>query len=147
CEALHYLGIKFAVFAFSTDQRQVKCWVIKPANLKWTAVSARRLVQIKASGGTPLAEIYGLLQPIMKSFKPDIMVTLTDGEPSDFHAVREMVLLYRKMGIHMVSLGVGRNLADSVSIGHNLVHLNYERTLSVSRLHEIPKKVINLLRN
>jgi hypothetical protein len=147
CEALHYLGIKFAVYAFSTDQRRFKCWVIKPTNLKWTVISARRLVQIKASGGTPLAEIYGLLQPIMKSFKPDIMVTLTDGEPSDFHAVREMVLLYRKMGIHMVSLGLGRNVGDSVSIGHNLVHLNYEKILSVSRLEDIPKKVINLLRD
>ena len=147
CEALHYLGIKFAVFAFSTDERRVKCWVIKPANLKWTVLCARRLVQIKASGGTPLAEIYGLLQPILKSFKPDIMVTLTDGEPSDFDAVREMVLLYRKIGIHMVSLGVGRNLSDSVSIGQNLVYLNYEKTLSVSELQDIPKKVINLLRN
>jgi hypothetical protein len=147
CEALHYLGIKFAVFAFSTDEGRVKCWVIKPANLKWTVVSARRLAQIKASGGTPLAEIYGLLQPIIKSFKPDIMVTLTDGEPSDFDAVREMVLLYRKIGIHMVSLGVGRNVSDSISIGQNLVYLNYEKTLSVSKLQDIPKKVINLLRN
>jgi hypothetical protein len=147
CEALHYLGIKFAVFAFSTDERQVKCWVIKQANSKWTVINARRLVQIKASGGTPLAEIYGLLQPIIKSFKPDIMVTLTDGEPSDFDAVRDMVLLYRKMGIHMVSLGVGRNLSDSVNIGKNLVYLNYEKTLSVSRLQDIPKKVINLLRD
>jgi nitric oxide reductase activation protein len=103
-------------------------------------------VQIKASGGTPLAEIYGLLQPMIKSFKPDIMVTLTDGEPSDFDSVREMVLLYRKMGIHMVSIGVGRNLSDSVSIGHNLIYLNYEKTMAVSRLQDIPKKVINLLR-
>ena len=53
-------------------------------------------MQIKASGGTPLAEIYGLLQPVIKSFKPDIMVTLTDGEPSDFDAVREMVRSYQK---------------------------------------------------
>ena len=146
CEALDYLGIKFAVFAFSTDERRVKCWVIKPANIKWSVFNARRLAQIKASGGTPLAEIYGLLQPIVKAFKPDIMVTLTDGEPSDFASVRDMVLLYRKMGIHMVSLGVGRNLRDSISIGHNLIYLNYEKTMSVSRLQEIPKKVINLLR-
>jgi nitric oxide reductase activation protein len=103
-------------------------------------------VQIKASGGTPLAEIYGLLQPMIKSFKPDIMVTLTDGEPSDFDSVREMVLLYRKMGIRMVSIGVGRNLSDSVSIGRNLIYLNYEKTMAVSRLQDIPKKVINLLR-
>jgi hypothetical protein len=103
-------------------------------------------VQIKASGGTPLAEIYGLLQPVIKSFKPDIMVTLTDGEPSDFNAVRGMVLSYRKIGINMTALGVGRNLNDSVSIAHNLKYLNYEKTLAVSRLQDMPKKVINLLR-
>ena len=147
CEALHYLGIKFAVYAFSTDKRQVKCWVIKPPNIKWSVVSARRLVQIRASGGTPLAEVYGLLEPVLKSFKPDIFVTLTDGEPSDFDAVRTMVLSYRKMGIRMVAIGVGRNVNDSVGIGQNLKYLNYEKAISVSRLQDIPKKVIKLLRS
>ena len=147
CEALHYLGIKFAVYAFSTDQRQVKCWVIKPPNIKWSVVSARRLAQIRASGGTPLAEVYGLLEPVLKSFKPDILVTLTDGEPSDFDAVRSMVMSYRKMGVRMVAIGVGRNVNDSVGIGHNLKYLNYEKAISVSRLQDIPKKVIKLLRS
>src|SRR6185295_18031673 len=36
CEALHYLGINFAAYAFSTDKQQVKCWVIKPPNTKWS---------------------------------------------------------------------------------------------------------------
>lgn len=147
CEALSYLRIKFAVYAFSTESGQVKCWIIKPPNLKWSATGPRRLTQIRASGGTPLAEIYGLLQPIAKSFKPDIMVTLTDGEPSDFDAVREMVLSYRKMGIHMVALGLGKNFNDAISIGHNLKYLTYERSLAVSRLEDIPKKVIYLLRD
>jgi hypothetical protein len=147
CEALHYLGIKFAVYAFSTDRQQVKCWIIKPPNIKWSVVSARRLAQIRASGGTPLAEVYGLLLPLLKSFKPDIFVTLTDGEPSDFDAVRQMALSYRKMGIHMMAIGVGRNLNDSVGIGHNLKYLNYEKAISVSRLQDIPKKVIKLLRS
>src|SRR6187200_1140186 len=123
CEALYHLGVKFAVYAFSTEAKQVK-----------------------ASGGTPLAEIYGLLLPITKSFKPEIMVTLTDGEPSDSDAVRQMVLSYRKMGINMVGLGVGRTINDSVAIAHNLRYLNYQKTLAVSRLQDIPKKVINLLR-
>lgn len=145
CEALRYLGIKFALYAFSTDKRQVKCWVIKPPNIKWSVTSARRLVQIRASGGTPLAEVYGLLQPVMNSFKPDILVTLTDGEPSDFDAVKSMVLSYRKAGIRMVAIGVGRNVNDSVGIGHNLKYLNYEKAISVSRLQDIPKRVIKLL--
>jgi len=146
CEALSYLGIKFAVYAFSTDNRQVRCWVVKPPNVKWSVVSARRLAQIKASGGTPLAEVYGLLQPVINSFKPDIFVTLTDGEPSDFDAVKSMVLSYRKAGIKMVAIGVGRNLNDSVGIGQNLKYLNYERAISVSRLQDMPKRVIKLLR-
>lgn len=146
CEALNYLGVKFAVYSFSTEQRQVQCWVIKPPNIKWSNVCARRLVQIRASGGTPLAEVYALLQPVMKSFKPDVFVTLTDGEPSDFDAVRSMVLSYRKLGVQMVAIGVGRTLNDAVGIGQNLKYLKYERTLSVSRLQDMPKKVIRLLR-
>lgn len=147
CEALGYLGVKFAVYAFSTENRQVRAWVVKPANVKWSLVCARRLAQIKAVGGTPLAEVYGLLQPVLKSFKPDIFVTLTDGEPSDFDAVRSMVRSYRKDGIHMVAIGVGRNLNDAVGIGHNLKYLNYERALAVSRLQDMPKKVIGLLKS
>jgi Mg-chelatase subunit ChlD len=110
-------------------------------------VCARRLAQIRASGGTPLAEVYALLQPVLKTFRPDIFVTLTDGEPSDFDAVRSMVRSYRKLGIQMVAIGVGRSLNDAVGIGHNLKYLNYERTLSVSRLQDMPKKVIGLLRS
>ena len=74
-------------------------------------------------------------------------MTLTDGEPSDFDAVRTMVLSYRKMGVRMVAIGVGRNVNDSVGIGHNLKYLNYEKAVSVSRLQDIPKKVIKLLRS
>jgi Mg-chelatase subunit ChlD len=125
----------------------LRCWIIKPQNVKWSATGARRLAQIRASGGTPLAEMYGLLHPIVKSFKPDIMVTLTDGEPSDFDAVREMVLSYRKLGIHMVALGLGRNLNDAISIGSNLKYLTYEKSLAVSRLEDIPNRVIHLLRD
>lgn len=145
CEALHYLGIKFAVYAFSTDKQQVKCWIVKPPSLKWSVVSARRLAQIRASGGTPLAEVYGLLQPVLKSFKPDVFITLTDGEPSDFDVVQNMVLSFKKAGIKMVAIGVGRNVNDAVGIGHNLKYLYYERAISVSRLQDMPKKVIKLL--
>jgi hypothetical protein len=147
CEALAYLGIRFAVYAFSTDNRQVKCWVVKPANIKWSVISARRLAQIKASGGTPLAEVYGLLQPVINGFKPDIFVTLTDGEPSDFDAVKSMVISYRKAGIRMVAIGLGRNVNDAVGIGQNLKYLNYEKAISVSRLQDMPKRVIKLLRS
>lgn len=147
CEALSFLGVRFAVYAFSTDARQVKCWLIKPPNYRWSSICTKRLAQIRASGGTPLAEIYGLLEPVVRSFKPEIFFTLTDGEPSDTDAVRHMVLSFRKIGSHMVALGLGRNLDDAIAIGQNLRYLDYERSLSVSKLEDIPKKVIGLLKN
>ena len=145
CEALDYLGIDFSVFAFSTESKKVKCWLIKPPKIPWSTVNARRLVQIRASGGTPLAEIYSILLWFIKSFKPNIMITLTDGEPSNYDAVKEMVLKYRNMSIHMAALGVGKDIQDLINIGHNLKYLNYNKTLA-SRVEDIPKKVINLLK-
>ena len=81
CEGLEYLGIKFSIYAFNTESRMVKCWVIKPPTARWGSIYARRLMQVKPIGGTPLAEIYKILQPSISAFKPDIFVTLTDGEP------------------------------------------------------------------
>lgn len=146
CEGLQYLGIKFAVYAFNTEQRQVRCWLIKHYNTRWSYICAKRLAQIKASGGTPLAEIYKIMQPALNIFKPDYFITLTDGEPSDYDAVKMIVASFRKMNIYMLALGFGKNIDDAINIGHNLSYLNYDKTVSVSRLQDIPKKVIHLLK-
>src|SRR3989338_6927507 len=81
CEVLSYLKVKFAVYAFNTEQKQVVCWMIKPENMKWNYVAAKRLAQIIANGGTPLAEVYDKMYPILRSKKPDIFLTLSDGSP------------------------------------------------------------------
>jgi uncharacterized protein YegL len=145
CEALKFLNVKFSAYAFSTKNKKVTCWVIKHPDVKWTSMNARNLVQIKASGGTPLAEIYNLLLPFMKTYKPDIMITLTDGEPSDYNAVRSTIKAYKMNGIHMVAVGVGKTVNNAINIGLNLKYLEYERTLVVSKLDEIPKRVLSLL--
>ena len=103
------------------------------------------MVNIGASGGTPLAEIYQLLLPTVKIFRPDIMITLTDGEPSDYDSVRSIISTYRLAQIHMVAVGVGHNVNDAINIGHNLKDLGFEKTLAVSRIQDIPKRVLSLL--
>ena len=145
CEVLSYLKIKFAVYAFSTQARSVVCWLIKPDDMKWNNVCAKRLAQIDANGSTPLAEVYDKMYPIMQSKRPDIFLTLTDGEPSDPGAVRSMLKSLKSMGIKMVALGLGPNTMRATMIANNLRHLGYERTLAVSRLNDIPKKVLNVL--
>lgn len=145
CEVLAYLKIKFSVYAFSTEKREVKCWLVKPENIPWSNIAAKRLAQIRANGGTPLAEVYNLMFPILKTKKPHIFLTLTDGEPSDPDATKSMVKTFKLLGIKMVAIGVGRDITDSTQIASNLKHLGYERTLAVSRPYDIPKKVLNVL--
>lgn len=147
CEGLNYLGIKFSLFAFNTESKAVKCWIIKPHTAKWNINYAKRLRQIKPLGGTPLAEVYKIIQPNINSFRPDLFVTMTDGEPSDMDAVRSAVLLYKRSGINMIAIGLGADTNDAVDIGLNLKYLNYEKTLTLSkkRLQDLPKKVLGLL--
>jgi Mg-chelatase subunit ChlD len=145
CEVLAYLRVKFAVYAFNTQNREVVCWQIKAENVKWNTLAAKRLAQIVANGSTPLAEVYGKMFPILQSKRPDIFLTLTDGEPSDPNAVRNMTKSLKGLGIKMVAIGLGPNPIRATTIAVNLAHLGYERTLAVSRLKDIPGKVIGVL--
>jgi len=145
CEVLAFLKIKFSVYAFNTTERQVICWLIKPEDLKWNTSCAKRLAQIPANGGTPLAEVYDKMYPILHSRKPDIFLTLSDGVPSDPYAVRSMVKSLKSIGIKMVAIGVGKDTPNATIIATNLRYLGFERTLGVSRLNDIPKKVLNVL--
>ena len=145
CEVLAFLKVKFAVYAFSTQNRVVVCWQIKSDNVKWNNVSAKRLAQIVANGSTPLAEVYSKMFPILQSKRPDIFLTLTDGEPSDPNAVRVMTKSLKALGIKMSALGLGQNTVRATAIANNLKHLGYEKTVAVSRLRDIPNKVIKIL--
>lgn len=145
CEVLSFLRVKFAVYAFSTENRSVVCWSVKPDNVKWNRVTAKRLAQIVANGSTPLAEVYDKMFPILQSKRPDIFLTLTDGEPSDPDAVRNRTKSLKRLGISMIALGLGPNTVRATTIANNLRHLGYEKTMAVSRLHDIPSKVIRIL--
>ena len=145
CEVLAFLKVKFGVYAFSTQNRSVVCWSIKPDNIKWNSVTAKRLAHIVANGSTPLAEVYDKMFPILQAKRPDIFLTLTDGEPSDPDAVRSMTKSFKGLGISMVSLGLGPNTVRAITIADNLRHLGYEKTMAVSRLNDIPSKVMSIL--
>lgn len=145
CEVLAFLKVRFAVYAFSTENRSTVCWQIKPDGAKWNYLSAKRLARIVANGSTPLAEVYGKMFPILQSKRPDVFLTLTDGEPSDPDAVRTITKSLKGLGIRMVALGFGPNPVRSTTIAGNLSHLGYEKTVAVSRLRDIPGKVIKIL--
>ena len=145
CEVLAFLRVKFAVYAFSTENRSVVCWSVKEENMKWNNITAKRLAQIVANGSTPLAEVYDKMFSTLQAKQPNIFLTLTDGEPSDSDAVRKMTKSLKGIGITMVALGLGPNTVRATTIANNLKHLGYDKTMAVSRLKDIPNKVINLL--
>ena len=145
CQVLDYLKVKFSVYAFSTQNRSMVCWSIKPEHVQWNNIAAKRLAQILANGSTPLAEVYDKMFPVLQSKRPNIFLTLTDGEPSDPDAVRIMTKSLTGLGISMVALGFAPSTLKATTIASNLKHLGYDKTMAVSRLHDIPRKVIHIL--
>jgi hypothetical protein len=56
-----------------------------------------------------------------------------------------MVKSLKTIGIKMVAIGVGRDTFGATQIANNLKYLEYERTLAVSRLKDIPNRVLAVL--
>tara|TARA_Y100000590_G_scaffold74719_1_gene82505 strand:+ start:469 stop:2034 length:1566 start_codon:yes stop_codon:yes gene_type:complete len=145
CEVLAYLKVDFSVYAFNTVDRQVICWLVKPSEMKWNNSAAKRLAEISANGGTPLAEVYDTMLTTLTSKKPDIFLTLSDGEPADPNAVKLILKSYKSIGVKMTAIGVGRDTYSATTIANNLKYLGYDKVLAVSRLPDIPKRVLSIL--
>ena len=60
-------------------------------------------------------------------------------------AVRKVIKSLKGLGIKMVSLGLDSNTIRATTIASNLKHLGYEKTMAVSRLNDIPNKVMSIL--
>lgn len=145
CEVLSYLKVRFSVYAFSTADRAVVCWMIKSDTQKWSSICAKRLARIAANGSTPLAEVYSLMYETLQAKRPKVFLTLTDGEPADPGAVHNMIRRIRSLGIGMTAIGLGPDIIRSTTIADNLRRLGYERTLAASRLEDIPSRVLGVL--
>ena len=72
-------------------------------------------------------------------------MTLSDGEPADANAVKLILKSYRALGIKMTAIGVGRDTFSATSIANNLKYLGYDKVLAVSRLPDIPNRVLSIL--
>ena len=145
CEVLSYLKIKFSIYAFNTTDKEITCWLIKSDGEKWDNVSARRLSKIEANGGTPLAEVYMKIKSMLYLQKPDIFLTLTDGEPSDSDAVKNAIRFFKLSNIRMTAIGLGYNTLHSITIANNLKMLGYEKILAVNEVNDITNKILNIL--
>lgn len=145
CELLAYVRARFSVYAFGARGRETVCWLVKPDGARWGRAHADRLARVSASGSTPLAEVYGRMMPALQSVRPDVLLTLTDGEPSDAGAARAAIRSIRRLGVKAAAVGVGPDTVRATAIAVNLGGLGYERAVAVSRLQELPGRAIGLL--
>ena len=147
CEVLAYLRVPFSAYAFSTADRAVTCWQVKSDAQGWNSACAKRLAQIQANGSTPLADVYARMLPLLGPGRkrPDVLLTLTDGEPSDPDAVRSAIRAFRAAGTGMAAIGFGPDTVRATAIASNLRGLGYDRTLAVSRLGDIPGKALAVI--
>ncbi|MDA7941538.1 MAG: VWA domain-containing protein [Nitrosopumilus sp.] len=145
CEVLAYLGARFSAYAFSSHDREVVCWEIKGEGAAWGRQAARRLAWIPASGPTPLGEVYQRMMPILEAGRPDVLLTLTDGEPSDPGSARRMISAVRRLGVGTAALGIGRGTAGAAAVASNLRGLGYERAVAAGRLEEVPARAVRIL--
>ena len=82
---------------------------------------------------------------VVAAERPRTLLTMTDGEPSNAGAVREAVMRARSGGTRMAALGLGPDSVRATAIASNLAGLGYERAVAVSRLGDIPGKVMRIL--
>ena len=145
CELLAYVRARFSAYAFGARGRETVCWLVKPGGARWGRLHADRLARVSASGSTPLAEVYGRMMPALQSARPDVLITLTDGEPSDAAAARSAIRAIRRLGVRASAVGLGPDTVRATAIALNLGGLGYERAVAVSRLQELPGRVMSLL--
>jgi len=153
-EALSTLNIPFAMYAFAQSEYfrgNVDIFLIKSFEEKWTRMNAKRLAQIKAVGGTPLATVYEKLEPIVVKGKSVgrgrlYFITLTDGDPDPGTYYRTIDMISKlKKHCKMIAIGFGRSMQKVLELAENMKGLGYERYVALDDLKKLPEKVLGLL--
>lgn len=141
---MSWLKIRFAIYVFQGDHlSQVYAYP-----QKWGPVIETAIKKIVATGGTPLDEVYRMLEKKLVQ-KPKICITLTDGIPCDENRAIEEINKWKRRRIQMVAFYVTSSTYCSESeIVSRLESLGYERCAVINGRNmelEFPIKVLKLI--
>jgi len=147
-EVLDNIGVKTALFGFGGESSTSDFFfkIKKFEDHKWTQNHASKVAALQGFGGTPTAAAYSGLEKYIKSHRPDIVVTLTDGEPDSERATEYMVEKLRRY-TKMVAFGIGDSPDKARAMEKKLKSLGYDKTFAVSteQMSKLPKKLVNLM--
>lgn len=145
-EVLDSIGVKTALFGFGGEPGPKFFFKIKKfEDPKWTLNHASKVAALQGSGLTPTAEAYMGLENYIKMHRPDMVVTLTDGEPNREEATKQMIKRLRRY-TKMVAFGIG-DPTNVHLMEHKLKALGYDKTFAVStsQMSKLPKKLVDLM--
>lgn len=174
-EILDGIGSKTAFFAFGGqtgdgtsypgggfDARASFFKVKKFEEAKWLQSHSAKTSALTNAGGTPMAKAYEKIASYIKTHRPDVTITLTDGVPDDSRGV------YNKVGgrvqlvgieapetqakvnelkryTKMVAFGIGGTLEGAAEITKRLKTIGYSKTFGVASVREVPKKLVGMI--
>lgn len=162
-EVLNGIGTETALFGFGGElgsEERFFFRIKKFEEPKWKPDHAAKTSALLANyPGTPTWEIYNGLEKYIKKHKPDVTVTVTDGEPcaigvDDDKAKQYTVDAIRRLkkNTRMVAFGITPEATAYVTkeqyraaMDESLRSENYNGYFLVDRLNEIPPKLVKLI--
>jgi hypothetical protein len=137
CQALQKVGIHYSLFAFSEPPSSsgVVIWLIKDGRRPFDRIAVDRLQRIEADGGTPLADVYKKLLPILMHRRIQKFITFTDGVPDNVEEASKAIKVLRRKGIQMSA--VSYRCLD-------IRRLPYDRLDMIRDLDDLPKAVMKV---
>ena len=150
-EVLDSVGVKTALFGFGGEMGDSSFnnfffKVKKFEDPKWTMNHTSKVAVLQASGGTPTSQAYRGLENYIKMHRPDLTVTLTDGEPNNPSSTAYMIK-HLKRYTRMVAFGIGPDRETAKSMEDLLKDFGYNKVFAVSagEMNKLPKKLVDLI--
>ncbi|MEM4727640.1 MAG: vWA domain-containing protein [Candidatus Bathyarchaeia archaeon] len=145
-EVFDKLGVKTALFGFGGVEGIPEMVFYKVKGFedpKWTSTHAARVAALRAGGNTPTSSAYLGLEPYIRRHRPDVTVTITDGDPDSVEGTMDAVRRLKR-ATQMVAFGIEEK-PGATKVGEMLQRFGYHKTLSVDDLHELPERLVRLI--
>jgi len=142
-EVLGSIGSNIALFGFGGDPAvgDVFFNVKRFEEPKWTPSHSAKLSAIEATfDSTPTAAAYQALEKYVQRHRPDVMITVTDGQPDKPDVTKEMVGRLKRH-TRMIAFGIG----DRQRMEPSLRSFGYNQSFAVEDIHEIPPKLVKTI--
>lgn len=137
-------GVNTAAFSFG--RTEATC--LKKVNESFSRVVKARIASLTASGGTPATEAYwaSVHALIAMDASKKVVIMVTDGEPNDIPATKNMVDMLRKDGVNVICLGVGVHSSRKSIDALNIVYGNGQ-WLNISSFDKLPSELLRIAKD